>query len=201
MKEEDPLDNYYTFMKNCRRKGPTTHRERCAREGGAGLWNKNRSCKLIALRNKYIARKKGNDSEGGWTHQGAALSALGSSSSLGQSSNGAAGIAFHDNFGLPLSIRYRQMQQSEGNFVVKKSPIQGMGIFSLKAFPPNSMLFEYKGEIIRLSVADIREERYQRDCIGYYMFSFPNGGVIDATFNGSLSRFINHSHSVKHTKT
>lgn len=89
------------------------------------------------------------------------------------------------------------MQQSEGNFVIKKSPIQGMGIFSLKAFPPNSMLFEYKGEVIRLSVADIREEIYQRDGIGYYMFSFPTGNIVDATLSGSLSRFINHSHSVK----
>lgn len=192
----DQMEPYHTFMNSCRRKGTVLHREHCAREGGTKLWKIGRGCKFVALRNKYNSRKKVSSSDGGRGHQGAPPSAAGSSSSLSQSSNGIAVIPFHDSSGIPLSMRYNQMRQQEGNFEIKKSPIQGMGIFSPSDFPPDSMLFEYKGEIIRLSVADIREERYQKECIGYYMFSFPNGDIIDATFSGSLSRFINHSHNV-----
>lgn len=184
------MEPYHIFMNSCRRKGTVLHREHCAREGGTKLWRVGRGCKLVALRNKYNSRKKGRG------HQSAPLSSAGPSSSLNQSSNRMLVIPFHDTSESPLRGRYNLMLQQEGNFDIKKSPIQGMGIFSPNDFPPDSMLFEYKGEIIRLSVADIREEKYQKECIGYYMFSFPNGDIIDATFSGSFSRFINHSHNV-----
>ncbi|CAM9791490.1 unnamed protein product, partial [Discosporangium mesarthrocarpum] len=51
-----------------------------------------------------------------------------------------------------------------------------------------------RGEIIRNAVADKREKLYEEMQIGSdYMFRVDEDTVVDATFKGSLARFINHS--------
>lgn len=56
------------------------------------------------------------------------------------------------------------------------------------------MIIEYIGEIIRLSVADIREKKYENEGKGCsYLFRLDGNLVLDGTCKGNLSRFINHS--------
>ncbi|CAN0105275.1 unnamed protein product, partial [Hapterophycus canaliculatus] len=51
-----------------------------------------------------------------------------------------------------------------------------------------------RGEIIGNAVADKREKMYEDMQIGSdYMFRVDEDTVVDATFKGSLARFINHS--------
>lgn len=55
---------------------------------------------------------------------------------------------------------------------------------------------EYVGELVRKSVADLRERAYAAQGLqGLYLFSLGPGegdGVVDATRKGGISRFINH---------
>lgn len=76
-----------------------------------------------------------------------------------------------------------------------KSPIQGLGMFAAKLCTPESMLLEYRGEIIRISVGDIREERYRKRGLADYLFSFSDKHIIDATMCGANARFVNHCHA------
>jgi SET domain-containing protein len=95
--------------------------------------------------------------------------------------------------GLPAAMRFRQMASVAHKLEVRRSDIQGLGVFAKQRIEPEVMLLEYKGEIIRQSVADIREERYRKAGAGDYMFSLADGTVVDATVRGSPARFVNHS--------
>lgn len=70
--------------------------------------------------------------------------------------------------------------------------MHGWGIFARKSIPPDTPLFEYRGDSVRSLVADLREARYRvegRDC---YLFRLNDDAVLDATTLGSISRFTNH---------
>lgn len=49
---------------------------------------------------------------------------------------------------------------------------------------------EYGGEIIRRTIADVRERQGSSE--GIYFFALRNEMVIDATHAGGIARFINH---------
>jgi hypothetical protein len=73
-----------------------------------------------------------------------------------------------------------------------KSGVHGWGIFAKRAIPQDTPLFEYRGDSVRSIVADLREQRYRaegRDC---YLFFLNEHVVLDATSEGSISRFTNH---------
>lgn len=59
-------------------------------------------------------------------------------------------------------MQYRQMQQNYRNCVVGASMIHGIGLFVERDFDAGEMVIEYVGELIRHSVADIREKYYDR---------------------------------------
>lgn len=58
-------------------------------------------------------------------------------------------------------------------------------------------VIEYVGQMIRPSVADLRERQYEAIGIGSsYLFRIDLDTIIDATRCGNLARFINHSCNV-----
>lgn len=60
-------------------------------------------------------------------------------------------------------------------------------------------VIEYVGQMIRHSVADLREQKYEATGIGSsYLFRIDLESIIDATKCGNLARFINHSCNVSH---
>ncbi|KAK9827616.1 hypothetical protein WJX81_006673 [Elliptochloris bilobata] len=73
-----------------------------------------------------------------------------------------------------------------------KSGIHGWGLFARAPLAQDSMVIEYRGELVRRATADARERRYRaagRDC---YLFNVNAGTVVDATQRGTIGRFTNH---------
>ena len=63
------------------------------------------------------------------------------------------------------------------------------------------MVVEYVGEVIRQSVADMREKRYEDEGMGScYMFKINDEMIVDSTKRGNNSRFMNHSCDVSNSQ-
>lgn len=78
-----------------------------------------------------------------------------------------------------------------------RSRIHDWGLFALEAIAADEMVIEYVGQMIRPSVADLRERKYNEEGIGSsYLFRVDLETIIDATRVGNLARFINHSCNV-----
>lgn len=86
----------------------------------------------------------------------------------------------------------------EKRLAVGKSGVHGLGVFAMQSIRKGDFVIEYFGEIISMQVANIRQERRDRDGHGkLYTFTLCKEGgrqlVIDATWKGNMSRYINHS--------
>ena len=55
------------------------------------------------------------------------------------------------------------------------------------------LLMEYVGEVIRRPLADDREQQYSSQGLGLYFFALDRDHCIDATHQGNIARYINHS--------
>ena len=55
------------------------------------------------------------------------------------------------------------------------------------------LLMEYAGEVIRRPLADNRERQYASQGLGLYFFAVDRDHCIDATHQGNIARYINHS--------
>lgn len=70
-----------------------------------------------------------------------------------------------------------------------QSGIHGWGLFARAALAQDSMVIEFRGELMRRATADARERRYRaagRDC---YLFNVNEDTVVDATLRGTIGRF------------
>ncbi|KAJ1517472.1 Histone-lysine N-methyltransferase setd1b [Coelomomyces lativittatus] len=75
-----------------------------------------------------------------------------------------------------------------------RSGIHQWGLYALEPIEKDELVIEYVGEIIRQQVADVREQRYEKEGIGSsYLFRLDDDRVVDATKCGNFARFINHS--------
>eukprot|EP00871_Galdieria_phlegrea_P003688 jgi/Galph1/431/GphlegSOOS_G5256.1 len=92
------------------------------------------------------------------------------------------------------STAYRKMRKKCGQRCqIRRSGIQGFGLYAIEDIPEDELIIEYAGEIIRPIIADIREKDYERRKIGCYMFRLNEYQIVDATVKGNYARFINHS--------
>ncbi|KAL1454215.1 hypothetical protein WDU94_010491 [Cyamophila willieti] len=75
-----------------------------------------------------------------------------------------------------------------------KSAIHDWGLFAMEPIAADEMVIEYVGQMVRPSIADLRERQYEAIGIGSsYLFRIDLDTIIDATRCGNLARFINHS--------
>jgi uncharacterized protein len=78
-----------------------------------------------------------------------------------------------------------------GFTVVKKSSIQGKGLFAKKIIPSGTRIIEYKGErILKVNISGDMEKGLTTSI---YMMSLNEATVIDGERNGNNARFINHN--------
>ncbi|KAK1580328.1 SET domain-containing protein [Colletotrichum navitas] len=75
---------------------------------------------------------------------------------------------------------------------VIKTSDRGYGIRANRCFEPNQIIMEYTGEIITDEECSERMENKYKDSKCYYLMSFDQNMIIDAT-KGSIARFVNHS--------
>lgn len=114
---------------------------------------------------------------------------------------------------LPDFVRHHQMLHHPPQLVVHKSRIHGMGVYTLTPIKRRDMVIEYQGEIIRPSVADMRERDYDKRGIPCYLWKvcgvavggrsalahFPLGSWMTPTSWTPLSRATWHASSTTAT--
>lgn len=91
-------------------------------------------------------------------------------------------------------LKFNQLKFRKKQIKFAKSSIHDWGLFAMEPIAADEMVIEYVGQMVRPSVADIRERKYEAIGIGSsYLFRIDLETIIDATKCGNLARFINHS--------
>jgi SET domain-containing protein len=78
-------------------------------------------------------------------------------------------------------------------FAIRRSGVHGKGAFALRPIRKGTRLVEYVGESISPKESDLRYDDTNVKNHHTFLFSVDNRKVIDATYGGNESRFINHS--------
>ena len=76
---------------------------------------------------------------------------------------------------------------------VRRSGIQGKGVFAARRIRKGQRIIEYTGEIIDLAEEDRRYDDETMSRHHTFLFKIDEEYTIDATRRGSKARFINHS--------
>lgn len=77
--------------------------------------------------------------------------------------------------------------------VLRRSKIQGRGVFARTDIPKGTRLIEYTGERINNAEADRRYEDEKMGRHHTFLFILNSRTVIDAATGGNISKYINHS--------
>lgn len=92
------------------------------------------------------------------------------------------------------TLHFSQLLRRKKNVRFDRSAIHNWGLYAGEDIRANDFIIEYVGERVRQRVANLREERYDRQGVGSsYLFRIGEDSVIDATKKGGIARFINHS--------
>ncbi|UXI17997.1 mannose-P-dolichol utilization defect 1 protein [Sarcoptes scabiei] len=90
--------------------------------------------------------------------------------------------------------QYKKMKQEwRHNVYLGRSRIQGIGLYATRDIEKHTMIIEYIGLVIRNIIADRNEKIHEAHNRGIYMFRLDDNRIIDATLQGGLARYINHS--------
>lgn len=91
-------------------------------------------------------------------------------------------------------LKFNALRARKKELRFYKSTIHDWGLFASEPIPKDEMVIEYVGELIRQGLADDRERKYEKQGIGSsYLFRIDEDSIVDATWRGSVARFINHS--------
>ena len=77
--------------------------------------------------------------------------------------------------------------------VLRRSSIQGRGVYARRDIPSGTRLIEYTGERISNAEADRRDEEARNTRHHTFLFILSRRTVIDARYGGNASKYINHS--------
>jgi len=92
------------------------------------------------------------------------------------------------------SQQYRRLKSEwRNNVYLRRSNVQGLGLFAARELEKHTMVIEYIGQLIRNEVAEKREKLYANTNHGVYMFRIDDNCVVDATMSGGPARYVNHS--------
>lgn len=99
---------------------------------------------------------------------------------------------------VPISAKARKLSrnldESGRRIALSRSGIHDWGLFTLLPLKKGELVIEYVGELIRSNLADVRERHYLASGIdSSYLFRLDDEYVVDATTQGNIARFINHS--------
>lgn len=78
-------------------------------------------------------------------------------------------------------------------FEVRDSVIAGKGAFAVRPIKSGEQIIEYVGERVTHAQANLRYDDETMDEHHTFLFTISSRMVIDATYDGNESRFINHS--------
>lgn len=105
-----------------------------------------------------------------------------------------------DRYRNPTVVGESVVKSREKILCLGRSSIHSWGLFAGEDIEGGSMVVEYLGEIVRQSLANAREKKYEIECLSSgqkiassYLFRLDLEWVLDATKRGNIARFINHS--------
>jgi SET domain-containing protein len=78
-------------------------------------------------------------------------------------------------------------------FEVRRSKIQGRGVFATREIRKGEEIVEYKGEHIDDAEADKRYPFEEDERHHTFLFQLDDGSIIDAGVHGNAAKYINHS--------
>lgn len=70
-----------------------------------------------------------------------------------------------------------------------QSGIHGWGLIAKAEMKQDSMVVEYRGDLLRPKMSDDRQKYYNRVGKDCYLFNVNDDVVIDATMSGAIGRF------------
>eukprot|EP00798_Chlamydomonas_sp_ICE-L_P008008 gene8008-1237_t len=107
-----------------------------------------------------------------------------------------AGVYIHGRRIKSMAERYQEMMCTVPNRLTSgKSAIHGIGAFAKVDFAAGDMVIEYVGDLIRPTVADVRERTSYDNLVGAgtYIFRLNYHMCVDATRSGNMAHLLNHS--------
>jgi SET domain-containing protein len=84
-------------------------------------------------------------------------------------------------------------QRTTRPFEIRRSGIQGRGVFATRKIPKDTRIIEYRGEVIDDDEGDRRYPWSDDGRHHTFLFRLDSGMVIDAGRNGNAAKYINHS--------
>jgi SET domain-containing protein len=78
-------------------------------------------------------------------------------------------------------------------YEIRRSSIQGRGVFATRKIREDALIIEYRGEVISDEEADRRYPFEDDERHHTFLFLLDDGSVIDAGVKGNAAKYINHS--------
>ena len=85
------------------------------------------------------------------------------------------------------------LKKTDRPFEVRRSEIQGRGVFATRKIRKGTRLIEYRGEIVTEAEADRRYPMDEDERHHTFLFMLDDGNIIDAAKSRTPAKYINHS--------